>query len=89
MMTGRPGHGTVEMTGGSSAPHLACTPCDVVSSDFLHRLVGLETEGLLDLQGRPGITSIAGWNLCPVIFGVDLRPSFLRILGSPKSCRLT
>ena len=26
-MTGRPGHRTMEMTGGSSAPYLACTPC--------------------------------------------------------------
>ena len=26
-MTGRPGHRTMEMIGGSSAPYLACTPC--------------------------------------------------------------
>ena len=26
-MTGRPGYQTMEMNGGSSAPHLACTPC--------------------------------------------------------------
>ena len=26
-MTGRPGHRTIEMNGGSSAPYLACTPC--------------------------------------------------------------
>ena len=26
-MTGRPGHRTMEMNGGSSVPYLACTPC--------------------------------------------------------------
>ena len=26
-MTGRPGHWTMEMNGGGSAPCLACTPC--------------------------------------------------------------
>ena len=26
-MTGQPGHRTMEMNGGSSAPYLACTPC--------------------------------------------------------------
>ena len=26
-MTGRPGYRTMEMSGGSSAPYLACTPC--------------------------------------------------------------
>ena len=26
-MTGRPGHRTMEMIGGSSVPYLACTPC--------------------------------------------------------------
>ena len=26
-MIGRPGHGTMEMFGGSSAPYLVCTPC--------------------------------------------------------------
>ena len=29
-------------------------------------LVGVETEGLLDFQGRAGIISIVLWNLCPV-----------------------
>ena len=38
----------------------------------LHVFIGVETEGLLDYQGR-GILSIVRWNLCPVIFGVDSR----------------
>ena len=34
-MTGRPGHRTMEMNGGSSAPYLARTPCvPLVSSSF-------------------------------------------------------
>ena len=37
----------------------------------LHVLIGLETEGPADLQGRAGITSIVCWNIRPVIFGVD------------------
>ena len=36
-------------------------------------LIGVETEGLLDFQGRAGIISIVRWNLRPVIFGVDRR----------------
>ena len=35
-------------------------------------LIEVETEGLLDYQGRAGIISIVRWNLRPVIFGVDL-----------------
>ena len=34
-------------------------------------LVGVETEGLLDYQGRAGIISIVRWKLRLVIFGVD------------------
>ena len=34
-------------------------------------LIAVETEGLLDYQGRAGIISIVRWNLCPVIFGVE------------------
>ena len=33
-------------------------------------LIGLETQGLLDFQGKAGITSILQWNLRPVMFGV-------------------
>ena len=64
-MTGRPGHRTMEMNGGSSASYLARTlesPC------FVLRLVGVETERFLDYQGRAGIISIVRWNLRPVIF---------------------
>ena len=32
----------------------------------------VETEGLLDYQGRAGIMSIVRCNLCLVIYGVDL-----------------
>ena len=44
-MTGRPGYWTVEMNGGSSAPYLACTPCVPL---FVHSLIRVEAEGLLD-----------------------------------------
>ena len=67
-MTGRPGYRTMEMNGGSSAPYLACTPCVPL---FVHCLIRVEAEGLLDYQGRAGIISIVRWNLRPVIFGVD------------------
>ena len=42
----------MEMNGGSSAPYLARTPC--VPQCFLHCLIGVETEGLLDYQGQAG-----------------------------------
>ena len=73
-MTGRPGCWTMEMNGGSSAPYLACTPCVPL---FVHCLIRVEAEGLLDYQGRAEIISIVQWNLRPVIFGVDksLNPS--------------
>ena len=32
-------------------------------------VIGVETEELLDYQGRVGIISIVRWNLRPVIFG--------------------
>ena len=38
---------------------------------FVLCLLGVETEGLLDYQGRAGIISIVQWNLGPVIFGVE------------------
>ena len=40
---------------------LFCTLC----------LIGVETEGLLDYQGRAEIISLVWWNLRPVIFGVE------------------
>ena len=70
-MTGRPGYRTMEMNGGSSAPYLACTPCVPL---FVHCLIRVEAEGLLDYQGRAGIISIVRWNLRPVIFGVGIVP---------------
>ena len=41
----------MEMNGGSSAPYLACTPCFPL---FVLRFIGMETEELLDYQGRAG-----------------------------------
>ena len=67
-MTGRQGYRTMEMNGGSSVPTSLVPlafPCFVLCSR------GVETEGLLDYQGRAGIISIVQWNLRPVIFGVD------------------
>ena len=57
------------MNGGSAASYLARTPCAPL---LILCLVRVETEGLLDYQGRAGIISIVRWNLHPVIFGVDL-----------------
>ena len=48
-MTGRPGHWRMAMNGGSSAPYLACTPWVPC---FVLCLMRVETEGLLDYQGR-------------------------------------
>ena len=49
-----------------------CTSLAPVASPcFVLRLIGVETEGLLDYQGMAGIISIVRWNLRPVIFGVD------------------
>ena len=67
-MTGRLGYRTMEMNGGNSSPYLACTPCVPL---FVHCLIRVEAEGLLDYQGRAGIISIVRWNLRPVIFGVE------------------
>ena len=49
------GGSEMEMNGGSSAPHLACTPCVPL---FVRCLIRVEAEGLLDFQGRAGIMSI-------------------------------
>ena len=38
---------------------------------FVHCLIRVEAEGLLDYQGRAGIISIVRWNLRPVIVGVE------------------
>ena len=45
----------------------------LVSPCFVLCLIGVETEGLLDYQGRAGIIPIVRWNLRPVIFGVERR----------------
>ena len=67
-MTGRPGDCTMDMNGGSTASYLAHTLCVPL---FLLPLIGLEAKGLLDFQGRRGITSVVRWNLRPVIVGDD------------------
>ena len=38
---------------------------------FVYFNIGLEAKGLLDFEGRRGITSVVRWNLRPVIFGVE------------------
>ena len=43
----------------------------LASPCFVLRLVGVETEALLDYQRRAGIMSIVRSNLRPVILGVD------------------
>ena len=51
-MTGRPGDRTMEMNGGSSAPHLACTPCVPL---FVHCLIRVEADrGAFRLPGAGG-----------------------------------
>ena len=57
---------------------------------FVHCLIRVETEGLLDYQGQAGIISIVRWNLRPVIFGV--KNNFLCIIqsaGKEISCLQT
>ena len=49
-MTRRPGHRTIEMNGGSSAPYLACTPCVPLFCTLFNRggsrrVFGLRGEG--------------------------------------------
>ena len=46
---------------------------------FVHCLIGVETERLLDYQGREGIISIVRWNLRPVILIWLLRERFFDI----------
>ena len=50
-MTGRPGHQTMEMNGGSSAPYVACTPCVPLLCTSFDRG---GNKALLDYQGRAG-----------------------------------
>ena len=68
---GRPGYLTMEMNGEIMEEVLRRTslvPLAFPSS--VHGLIGVETEGRLDFQGRAGIISTVRWNLHPVIFGV-------------------
>ena len=62
--TGRPGDRAMEMLGGSAASYLARAPCVPV---FLLIFLGLEAKGLLDFQGRRGITSVVRCNPRPGI----------------------
>ena len=55
----------------------------IAFSCFALCLIGVETEGLLDYQGRAGIISIVRWNLRPVIFGVELRFSEISVYFCP------
>ena len=48
-------------------------------------LIGVETEGLLDCQGRAGIISIVRWNLRPVVFGVEIVGKLKERAKSPTS----
>ena len=69
-MTGRPGCRTMEMNGGSSASYLACTPCVPL---FVLCLIGVETEGLLDLPREGGdhihcaVEPSPGHIRCPIL----------------------
>ena len=63
-MIGRPGDRTMEMIGGSTALYPLASQCFCF-------LIGVEAKGLLDFQGRRGITSVVRWNPRPVIFGVE------------------
>ena len=76
------------MNGGSSAPYLARTPCGPL---FVHCLIRVETEGLLDYQGWAGIISIVRWNLRPVIFGVEAKrsPVQSKVKYGKNICRIT
>ena len=54
----------------------------LASSYFVLCSAGMEAEGLLDYQGRAGIISIVGWNLRPVILGVDFFVSASKVAVS-------
>ena len=67
----------VPVNGGSSVSYLARI---LAFPRFVPCLIGLETEGLLDYEGRAGIVSIVRWNLCPVIFGVENPPKIKKFI---------
>ena len=58
---------TSQRSFGNLCPYSQKAPCVPF---FVLCLVGVETEGLLDYEGRAGIISIVRWNLRPVMFGV-------------------
>ena len=67
-MTGQPGCQTMEMHMNEVRRRTLFAPRSPPC--FVLFWIGVETEGLLDYQGREGIISIAQWNLRPGIFGV-------------------
>ena len=68
-MTGRPGHHTMEMNGRSTVSYLVRT---LRVPFFMLILIAPEAKRLLAFQARRAIASVVRWNLCPVIFGVEL-----------------
>ena len=66
-MTGRPGHQTMEMNGGSYLARTLCVPlfCTLFNRGGNKRAFRL--PGAVQ-----GIISIVRWNLRPVIFGVEM-----------------
>ena len=60
----------MEMKRGSASAYLARAP--LASLCFVYFIIGLEAKGLLDFQGRRGVTSVARRDLCPVMFGVEM-----------------
>ena len=75
----------MEMNGGSTVSYLARTPCIPL---LMLVLIGLETKGLLDFQGRHGIASVVRWNLRPVTFGVEVCNLQGRAVFLPVTCSL-
>ena len=70
----------MQTNGGSSAPYLARTPfVPLVSTSSI---IGMETESLLDHEGRARIISIVQWNFCPVIFGGECRAKLKHLNGN-------
>ena len=53
-MTGRPGHQTMDMNGGSSAPYLACTPCVPLLCTLFNKGGSTEDRRAFRLPGAGG-----------------------------------
>ena len=71
-------HAQYDWTTGVLDNGNACAPCVPL---FVHCLIRVEAEGLLDYQGRAGIISIVRWNLRPVIFGATAPSAILSRKG--------